>query len=285
MINAFLLTRQWIDSPKGISLEFWFSSDQGALNVVIENQQAIFFIHQKNTAKAQQLISHFYGSQIKDLKLKDFKYEELSGVYFQSQHHLYRARDIFQKNNIQIFESDIRPTERFLTERFITGPVSIHSQQKNSRIINPRMTATDYLPDFKIMSIDIETAYDTDELFSIAFVAKEFQCTLITGKGNNTDNIEYISDEINLLKRFIEWINIIDPDVFIGWNVINFDFRFLQIKADQLKIPLNIGRNNSQAIWRKAQTETEHYFLLIPGRVVLDGIDTLKSATYQFRSF
>jgi hypothetical protein len=38
-------------------------------------------------------------------------------------------------------------------------------------------------------------------------------------------------------------------------------------------------------VWRKAQTESEHYFITIPGRVVLDGIDTLKSATYSFASF
>jgi len=285
VIDAFLLTRQWIDSPNGITLEFWFSSDQGPFNVLIENQQAIFFIHHKDTAKAEQLISRFPGSLVKNLDLKSFNYEKLSGVYFQSQQHLYRARDLFQKNDIQIFESDIRPTERFLTERFITGPVSIHSHQKHSPIINPRLTATDYLPEFKIMSLDIETAYDKDELFSIAFVAKEYQRTLMIGNNENTDAIEFIADEKSLLERFIEWINIIDPDIFIGWNVINFDFRFLQRKADQLRIPLNIGRNNTLAIWRKTQTETEHYFLLIPGRVVLDGIDTLKSATYQFRSF
>jgi DNA polymerase II len=285
VIKAFLLTRQWIDSPNGINLEFWFNSDQGPLNVIIQNQQAIFFIHQQDTVQAQHLISRFSGSLIKNLELKSFKYKQLSGVYFQSQQHLYRARDIFQKNNIQIFESDIRPTERFLTERFITGPVSIHTQTKNTPYINPRLTATDYQPKFKIMSIDIETAYDNDSLFSIAFVTEEYNRTLIIGHDKNTETIEYIADEKILLKRFMEWVKVIDPDVFIGWNVINFDFRFLQKKADQLKTPLTIGRNNSLAIWRKAQTETKHYFLLIPGRVVLDGIDTLKSATYQFRSF
>ena len=285
MINAFLLTRQRIDRPNGISLEFWFSSDQGPLKVIVENQLAIFFIHQKDTAKAQQLISRFSGSLTKDLDLKSFKYEKLAGVYFQSQQHLYRARDILQKNDIQIFESDIRPTERFLTERFITGPVSIHSQKENNLIINPRLTPTDYLPTFKIMSIDIETAYDSDELFSIAFVTQDYKRTLIIGSEKNTNTIEFIADEKTLLKRFIEWINIIDPDIFVGWNVINFDFRFLQRKADKLKTPLSIGRNNSLAIWRQSHAEIKHYFLLIPGRVVLDGIDTLKSATYQFRSF
>ena len=73
--------------------------------------------------------------------------------------------------------------------------------------------------------------------------------------------------------------------MFIGWNVINFDFRFLQKKCDQLKIKFTMGRESSSIVWRKAQGESERYFLVIPGRVVLDGIDTLKSATYSFPSF
>ncbi|MCK4709823.1 MAG: DNA polymerase II, partial [Gammaproteobacteria bacterium] len=95
----------------------------------------------------------------------------------------------------------------------------------------------------------------------------------------------YVENESELLQMFIEWVEKIDPDVFIGWNVINFDFRFLQRKSDQLKIPLTVGRQRAKAYWRQQQNEAERYFLLIPGRVVLDGIDTLKSATYSFRSF
>ncbi len=98
-------------------------------------------------------------------------------------------------------------------------------------------------------------------------------------------HIEYLADETALIKRFLEWVQLTDPDVFIGWNVINFDFRFLQKKCDQLKIKFTMGRESSSIVWRKAQGESERYFLVIPGRVVLDGIDTLKSATYSFASF
>jgi len=46
-----------------------------------------------------------------------------------------------------------------------------------------------------------------------------------------------------------------------------------------------MGRESSSLVWRRAQGDSERYFLVIPGRVVLDGIDTLKSATYSFASF
>ena len=174
MIHAFLLTRQWLESPQGIRLEFWLSSEHGPLHIVIDRQQAIFFIHQSNQLQATSLLSRFNGLQIKPLELKDFKLKKISGVYLRSQQHIYRAKDILQQQGIQFFEADIRPTERFLTERFITGPVTINVSSKidiTKPVYNPHLAPANYQPDFKIMSFDIETAYDTDELYSISCFA------------------------------------------------------------------------------------------------------------------
>jgi DNA polymerase-2 len=278
-----------MDSPQGIRLEFWLSSDRGPLRVVVDQQRAIFFIQQHKQQQVAALLAGFKGLQIKALKLQDFKFNPLAGVYFYSQQQLYRGRDILQQHNIAFFEADIRPTERFLSERFITGAIQVHltaaTDNISQTIYNPHLEPGDYRPDFKVMSFDIETAFDTDEIFSIAFVSHNIKKILIIGTNTNTKNIEYVANETALLKRFMHWVNITDPDIFIGWNVINFDFRVLQKKASQLKLPLTLGRNNSIPIWRKSHTDTEHYFLLIPGRVVLDGIDTLKNATYSFSSF
>ncbi|NNE62636.1 MAG: DNA polymerase II, partial [Gammaproteobacteria bacterium] len=101
----------------------------------------------------------------------------------------------------------------------------------------------------------------------------------------NSEKIEYYVDEADLLRRLIRYVNEIDPDIFIGWNVINFDFRLLQKRAQALRLALSIGRRHSLPSWRKSHTDNEHHFISIPGRVVLDGIDTLKSATYNFPSF
>jgi len=288
VIKAFLLTRQWFDNGEGIRLELWFSSEQGPLQVVIDRQQAVFFIHQQDADQASTLLDRLTGTEIRPLALKSFSQQAIAGIYFNSQQQLYRARDLLQQNNIRCFEADIRPTERYLTERFITGPVTILPTQQNANsrcLTNPRLKPDDYQPRFSIMSLDIETAYDSDQLYSIAFLTDSCKRVLMRGDGDNHDYIEYLPDEGTLLKRFLHYVAELDPDIFIGWNVINFDFRFLQNKADVLKIPLTIGRNNKAVSWRQAQTEADHYFMLIPGRVVLDGIDTLKSATYQFSSF
>ena len=289
MIKAFLLTRQSFDTKHGVQLEFWFSSDNGPLKVVISGQKVLFFIKQNDEYQAKTLLNSMPHVEIKPLELRNFESEPISGVYFQSQQQFYRGRDILQRYNISCFESDIRPAERYLTERFLTGPVVIHAEESASVYLNPKITSGEYKPSFNVMSFDIETDYEKNSLYSIAFVSRDVQRVLMVG--DNKDlckeniDIEFLENESKLLYRFIEWINEIDPDVFIGWNVINFDFRFLQNKANELQIPLAIGRQNEKILWRQQQNTNDRYFLLIPGRVVLDGIDTLKSATYSFPSF
>ena len=285
MTPGFLLTRQWQDTPQGIRLDFWISTARGPLQVSIDRQQAIFFIRQADGSRAEALIDGWQGVSIKPLELQTFKFEAVSGVYFDSQQTLYRARDLFTQHQLPCYEADIRPTDRFLNERFITASIDVDADFSHQSINNVRLQPGSYTPEFIVMSIDIESDYATDALFSIAFISRSTRKTLMIGKARDTERIEFVDDESALLRRWIEWVGKIDPDIFIGWNVVNFDFRLLQKKAQALNIPLAIGRASSVPAWRKAQTDSEHYFITIPGRVVLDGIDTLKSATFSFASF
>ncbi len=287
MTKAFLLTRQAQDTRNGIQLELWFSSENGPLQVFINPQQGVFFIRQVDIDTARSLLST-HQIEIKQLKLKNFLREPMAAVYSRTLQDFYRSKDILKDNNIEAFETDIRPVERYLMERFITGPVTINNPEKLSFLINPSIKPDIYEPELRLMSLDIETDYATDKLFSIAYICDNTRKVLIIG--NNEDmninmDVEIFANESMLLNAFIVQLKKLDPDIIIGWNVINFDFRFLQKKSDSLNISLRLGRNSSPVKWRQHHTEPNHYFIHIPGRVVLDGIDTLKSATWKFPSF
>ena len=266
-------------------LDFWLTAAQGPLMVSIHQQQALFFIRQDDAQMAGTLIGKLRGVSIKPLQLKTFDEQPVSGVYFDSQQQLYRSRDRLVQNGIACYEADIRPTERFLCERFITASVDIDADYSKEGLHNVRLQPGEYTPSFEVMSLDIESDYETDLLFSIAFVTASINRVLMIGEGVDSDFIEYVADEASLLSRWIEWVERIDPDILIGWNVINFDLRLLQKKSQALGVPLSIGRGASQPVWRQSQADRNHHFVLIPGRVVLDGIDTLRSATYNFASF
>jgi DNA polymerase-2 len=253
--------------------------------VSIHQQQALFFIRQDDAQTAAALIGKVRGVSIKPLQLKTFDEQPVSGVYFTSQQQFYRSRDRLVQNGIACYEADIRPTERFLCERFITASVDIDGDHRKEGLQNVRLQPGEYTPNFEVMSLDIESDYETDALFSIAFVTASTNRVLIIGDGVDNDFIEYVTDEASLLQRWIEWVERIDPDILIGWNVINFDLRLLQKKSQALGVPFSIGRGAALPVWRQSQADRNHYFVLIPGRVVLDGIDTLRSATYNFASF
>ena len=282
---SFLLTRQWRDTPKGICLDFWLTSEKGPIHVSIPNQKVIFFIRTADSHQVAIILKNIGAVSIKPLDLKSFRFELMSGVYFDSQQKLYRARDLLKQNDLPCYESDIRPADRYLMERFITAPMSIEFDDEHNIIEPARLKPIKYTPSFETMSFDIETDYTTNELFSIAFASNHRRKVLMIGDLEDTSLVEYVADEKMLLTRWIAAVIDIDPDIFIGWNVVNFDLRVLQERSKKLGIQLTIGRDKTVPSWRKAQTETDHHFISIPGRVVLCGIDTLKSATYNFPSF
>ena len=285
MIPAFLLTRQWADDRDGLRLDFWLTCDDGPFRVSIHGQQALFFIRSSDAARAAELLDGQPGVSIRPLELRTFAGDAVSGVYFGSQQQLYRARDRLQHAGIACYEADIRPTERFLCERFITASIDVDAATAGEPLVNAALRPGDYLPRLRIMSLDIESDFETGSLYSIGFVAAQIERVIMIGDGVDDATIEYVADEKALLERWLEWLERIDPDVLIGWNVVNFDLSLLQRRARALGLPLALGRGGALPQWRQSQLDSNQHFVLIPGRVVLDGIDTLRAATYNFASF
>jgi DNA polymerase-2 len=234
---GFLLTRQWADDRDGVRLDFWLSTAQGPMSVSIHGQKALFFIRQSDATGLEQR-----GMTIKPLQLKTFSGDPVSAVYFDSQQQLYRMRDRLTQQGVACFESDIRPPERFLCERFITASIDVGADYSAQPLHNVRLQPGEYQPSFEVMSFDIESDYETSALFSIAFVSSQTRRVLMIGDGVADETIEYVADESALLERWIEWVTRIDPDILIGWNVVNFDLRLLQDRAQALGVPLAIGR-------------------------------------------
>ncbi|MFT5083344.1 MAG: DNA polymerase-2, partial [Lentisphaeria bacterium] len=253
------------------------------------------------------------------LALKSFSHESVHAIYFARQRDLYQAREFLKQQGLTPLEADIQPADRFLMERFITGGVRLHGKALESgaylEFRNPSIKPSDFVPALKVVSLDIETSMQGEVLFSIAILCYRYDGNVLHGTnqeahaqvprqrivfmlGEQGDDgpisaeqqsvasvIKYCDTEAVLLRRFIRWFQQCDPDIVIGWNVINFDFRFLQRKADSLSTKLRLGRASTLLDWRQSKIDEQHFTLTVPGRSVLDGIDALKSATFSFESF
>lgn len=244
--------------------------------------------------RARTILSRLPSWRYKKTELRDFNFCPVLALYFSTQRQLYNAREMLTAADIPIYETDINPIDRFLMERFITGAVqmevTVTSTTRFIDIENPRVTATQYRPRLKCVSLDIETDYAGKQLYSIAVFSDTASQVFMVG--NPTDVhaeercvVKILKDERAVLENFLQWLDEHDPDVVIGWNVINFDLRVLQLCCDRLGIEFRLGRNRELVGWRKSRDANNRYFATVPGRVVLDGIELMRSATYQFENF
>tara|TARA_B110000858_G_scaffold157616_1_gene180451 strand:- start:32942 stop:35317 length:2376 start_codon:yes stop_codon:yes gene_type:complete len=298
VLEGFILTRQWIESATGVDLIFWLASEVGPLRLRFSGQEAVCFFPAQQQAQAEEILSSVTGWRISATQLKNFDAEPMSALYLKSQRKLFDIRNRLTQKGIRVAEADLKPTDRFLMERFITGAISIEgSLDKNecfNDIVPSALRATDYRPQLSAVSIDIETDYQASTLYSIAIYSEDVSVVYMLGpiedsiletEGENDLEFHQLSSERELISAFLRKIGDLDPDVIMGWNVVNFDLRCLQDFCDRLKMPLLLGRNEEAINWRKVKDSNDRYYALLPGRAVLDGIELMRSATYQFENF
>ncbi|NHN37567.1 DNA polymerase II [Pseudomaricurvus alcaniphilus] len=319
VVDGFILSRHWDDVPvasrlgslRSLQLCYWLTSAQGPVKVVVDGQSAVFFLPQAQEAEARALLERELGKsashpavipvwEIRPLQLRSFDHQPVVGVYFREQRTLYRARELLGRRKLTPLEADIQPADRFLMERFITGAMQVEGQvtfEDDIRVLhNPLVRPSQFAPHYRMLSLDIETSMSGDQLYSIGAVVANSggeqevieRKVMMVGTGEVPASHSYLSyceDETALLQQFLLWYQQVDADILIGWNVVNFDLRFLQRKADELGLRLTLGRQQSVPDWRQSRDDNQHYTVTLAGRLVMDGIDTLKSATYNFESF
>ena len=295
-ISGLILSRQSHDGPAGQSLVYWLSSDEGPVRVEITGQESVFFIAASDLEWATKVLNAQVRFRQASISLHCFA-SGLPAVacYFRNQRDLGIARSVLSQNQIVAFEADVRPSDRFLMERFIQGTMEIVGRGvRKDRYLsfeNARIRAMDYEPSLKVVSLDIETSISRKIVISIAIAGDGIEQVFMLAKSARESKtpsllyVETLATEKALIERFIDWFDECDPDVVIGWNVVGFDLKYLQDRCDDLGISFALGRDRAGIKWRQVDRGQSRFYAVVPGRVVLDGIELLKTATYSFESF
>lgn len=287
--QGFVLTRQARDFSGQTQIDIWVSTPNGPTLLTVNGERPIFFIEQSNIDACTKLAKEAgIECEIKALELTNFSHTPLAGCYTRLVRESNALNQAFNQESITTFEADIRLADRFLMERFIKGSIeftgNVTSRTQHQRVTNTKCRAGDYLPTLSVVSLDIECS-EKGILYSIGLDSSMDSRVIMVGPEQEADTpIQWVKDEAALLEAMIDWFKRYDPDVIIGWNVIDFDFRLLHKRAEWNKIKLNIGRDSQPSFFRSS-VQSQQGFITIPGRVVLDGIDMLKTATYHFRSW
>ncbi|GGC93188.1 DNA polymerase [Undibacterium terreum] len=266
-------------------------TDDGPRKILLRAQTSVAFAKAAQGAAIEPLLSRIPGVKLQDLPLKTFHQEPVLGVYCKQYKQLLRLEKTLKENGIPMFEADVRPAERYLMERFITASVQIEGGQPDGMtILDCKLKPDiDYRPTLKMVSLDIETSAHED-LYSIAVEGcgdrRVFMIGPAPGEQPALDfALEYCDGPQELIEKLNAWFVEYDPDVIAGWSLIQFDLRVLQKQADKFKVPLLLGREGRPTEWRQHGTRKGHLFAPTPGRMVIDGIEALRSANWTFPSF
>lgn len=288
--EGFILTRHWRDTPNGTEIELWLATDNGPLRVVLPPQESVAFIPAEQADNARALLRDEHNWRLTPLSLNDFHRRPVMGLYCRAHRQLMRFEKLLREGGVTVYEGDVRPPERYLMERFITAPVWVDGEPRGNALVNARLKPSpQYRPPLKWVSLDIETTRH-GELYCIGLEGCGQRTVYMLGPENGDAqgldfDLIYVASRPQLLEKLNAWFAEHDPDVLIGWNVVQFDLKVLQKSAERYRVPLTLGRNGSELEWREHGFKNGVFFAQAPGRLIIDGIDALKSAFWSFSSF
>ena len=287
---CFLLTRQWRDGPDGLELNFWGKSASGPVRVVVRGERAVCFVDRGAHVGGRMPAGIEF--ERKPLELRSMDGKTVDGLYFRYQRDLLAARRALKAEHVAVYESDLKPTDRYLMERFITASFSIEGEPLNRggfiEFVNPQIRPASFRPELSAVSLDIETEGLDGALYSIAVGGSGTpRAFVVSSQPVSVAGVDVVCcrDEREALRAFFAWLADADPDLILGWNVVSFDLDFLEKRCQALRLSFDVGRGGERATILPAGGPGGTSVARIPGRVVLDGIEALRAGFWSFESF
>ena len=189
-------------------------------------------------------------------------------------------------------EADIRFPYRYLIDLGIKSGVAIEGESEASPngmlcFRNPQLAPATVQPKLRFLSLDLETTPDASAILSGALVGEGFEEVHLVA-AHTVRGAHAHRDEAGLLRALVTRFVALDPDVLLGWNVVDFDLRVLAARCAALGVASELGRAAGAIGFLEDRGFTRQSRATIPGRMVLDGIalvrDALKLPDYRLET-
>ncbi len=201
----------------------------------------------------------------------------------------------------------------------LTGEVQ-RGRRVDALFMNPLVGPSDWEPRLSLLSLDIETNPFGQEIYAIAlsqvspdgkrgeevFLAHSSAAAerepgapgdpLPSGRGptgqpmvvgdtaaaqSTEPPIRRHQTEREMLAAFAARLVQLDPDIIVGWNVIDFDFARIIDRFKHYGLSLALGRSAEPCSYLPGE-QRKPSALIIPGRQVLDGVRLVRSGPQRF---
>lgn len=221
--------------------------------------------------------------KLSDRKLMNYNKEKVVEILIEDKELFDYMIQKSKELDFETYEEDLPPEHKYI----IDNKISLAKQDYNQ---------------LKYVSIDIETvgdinnqeivlisAYSPYDGLSKVYINKE------NIKKENVDIIKkrkfedfdtvILDDEKQLLEGFCKEIIDFDPQVIVGWNVIDFDFKIIKRKCELYDIEFRFNRFNGETRMRIISDFFKNSTMSGPGLIVFDVINLLRMNFIEFDDY
>ena len=266
--------------------------DGGTFLVRDDRQQPHFYIRSSDSAR----VRGYAASEPEPTVKRTFDGSPVAQIVVDIPSDVPAVRDRLHANGVDTFEADVRFPVRYLIQRGLKGACEIEGTSTPGADAGVAVTAIFDNPVLRpaqlaiaprVLSFDIETDPKAERLLAISLYGPNLDEVLIVdGSGRDMPpRATRCIDERSALTAFCDRVREFDPDVLTGWNTIDFDFTVLQRIATRLRHPFILGRDGGAIRIRRAEGYFGSGQAVIPGRLVLDGIDLLRGAFVRMEEY
>ncbi len=285
-MKGFIVTISYKASGEGSIIEMFGRLENGESFLAKVPFSPYFYIKADDLSKAQQIKETGHEKT----GLKTFAGEAVARILLTSPSEVPEVRKAFEEEGIVTYESDIRFVQRFFMDMDIMGTIEIDGEfrkgEKVDRVYEgPKIEAVPpYDVNLRTLSLDIETDKDIERIYSASVICGEVkEVHIVTGK--KTKGSIIYGSEAELLRALVDRMTELDPDLIVGWNIINFDLKVIEKRLKYHKIPFVIGRDERVAVIRQQEDFFRDSSVNLSGRIVFDGISLLKQAFLSYQDY
>jgi len=224
------------------------------------------------------------AAERKPLPIRSFNSGDADCLYFNTYTAMQQTAKRLRDAQRPVFESDINPLSRYLMERMASGSIRAAGEAKRTgphiTMINPHVRGGTFVPEFRVMAVCIDTG--DDEAIRGISCAGDSSAHKITG-----------SSERQILADFMAYIQKQDPDIIIGWKVVDFTLRIIRERCEKNSVPFEPGREKGSRVassqrnrsWRTETITRTVWTARIPGRVVMDVPSMLRAYNHSSEDY
>ncbi|HEX2485181.1 MAG TPA: DNA polymerase II [Myxococcota bacterium] len=202
-----------------------------------------------------------------------------------------QLRERLGARGVRPLEADVRFPHRYLIDRGLRAGLEIDGAAQMdgglARFRNPTLRPADVRPALRVLSLDLETSPDASRLYSAALAGCGVEEVLLLS-ARPVGGAHVFADERALARALLERLRELDPDVIVGWNVVDFDLRVLERRVRALGLPPELGRAPGETRFVQDPGFQRQSRAEIPGRVVLDGVglarESLRLVDYRLET-